>query len=105
MVHGCPMQSADGHVAALRSQLDRLEEEKADVTLVTQYTGQVCCIPCIEMQGHMHCVRDVGVAAAQEHHMLVAKLLLTSRQLPCGPAKLHSTLCPLLTCQALHEHR
>jgi hypothetical protein len=32
---------ADGRIAALRAQLDRLEEEKADITLVTQYTGQV----------------------------------------------------------------
>lgn len=32
---------ADGRTTALRAQVDRLEEEKADITLVTQYTGQV----------------------------------------------------------------
>lgn len=31
---------AGAAIAALRAQLDRLEEEKADITLVTQYTGQ-----------------------------------------------------------------
>jgi hypothetical protein len=34
---------ADARINTLRSQLDRLEEEKADITLVTQYTGQVSC--------------------------------------------------------------
>lgn len=51
---------ADARINALRSQLDRLEEEKADITLVTQYTGQVRCF--VSHDGA--CIAEMGTQAS-----------------------------------------
>jgi hypothetical protein len=80
--------TADTRINALRSQLDRLEEEKADITLVTQYTGQVICfVP------HMLAQTHASQRWVQEHHSDAVALCvkLVSKAAPHFP--LHSATC------------